>query len=78
MKWEGAKVTLQDLMGGVCVCCPGAEGWRARSMGDPGHPARWSPGGLLLDPEDEEAEFTAPGTRRHRRGGGGAACVPAL
>ncbi|KAL1288484.1 LAMC3 [Ovibos moschatus] len=38
----------------------GAEGWRAGSMGDPGHPARWSPGGLLLDPEDEEAELTAP------------------
>ena len=28
-------------------------------MGDPGHPARWSPGGLLLDPEDEEAELMA-------------------
>ncbi|ELR51295.1 Laminin subunit gamma-3, partial [Bos mutus] len=38
----------------------GAEGWRAGSVGDPGHPARWSPGGLLLDPEDEEAELTAP------------------
>ncbi|XP_044782389.2 laminin subunit gamma-3 isoform X3 [Bubalus bubalis] len=39
----------------------GAEGWRTGSVGDPGHPARWSPGGLLLDPEDEEAELTAPG-----------------
>lgn len=39
-------------------------------MGDPGHPARWSLGGLLLDPEDEEAELTAPGTRRSRQGRG--------
>ncbi|XP_012576653.1 PREDICTED: laminin subunit gamma-3 [Condylura cristata] len=35
----------------------GAEGWRASSVG-PEHPARWSPGGLLLSPEEE---LTAPG-----------------
>uniref|UniRef100_A0A8D1PB21 Laminin subunit gamma-3 n=1 Tax=Sus scrofa TaxID=9823 RepID=A0A8D1PB21_PIG len=37
----------------------GADGWRAGSSGGPAHPARWSPGGLLLDPEDEE-ELRAP------------------
>ncbi|XP_058158195.1 laminin subunit gamma-3 isoform X2 [Dasypus novemcinctus] len=38
----------------------GAGGWRARSLGGPEHPARWTPSGILLSPEDEE-EFTAPG-----------------
>ncbi|XP_047624670.1 laminin subunit gamma-3 [Phacochoerus africanus] len=37
----------------------GADGWRAGSSGGPAHPARWSPGGLLLDPDDEE-ELRAP------------------
>ncbi|XP_031533075.2 laminin subunit gamma-3 isoform X2 [Vicugna pacos] len=37
----------------------GAEGWRVGSMGDPEHPARWSPRGLFLNPDDEE-ELTAP------------------
>ncbi|KAF5914792.1 hypothetical protein HPG69_008912 [Diceros bicornis minor] len=37
----------------------GAEGWRAGSMGGPEHPARWSPGGILLNTEDEE-ELIAP------------------
>ncbi|XP_045702223.1 laminin subunit gamma-3 [Phyllostomus hastatus] len=39
----------------------GAGGWRASSMGDPEHPAQWSPRGLPLDPEGE-AELTAPET----------------
>ncbi|KAM5329584.1 laminin subunit gamma-3 [Glossophaga mutica] len=37
----------------------GAGGWRASRMGDPEHPAQWSPRGLPLDPEGE-AELTAP------------------
>ncbi|XP_029776916.1 laminin subunit gamma-3 [Suricata suricatta] len=37
----------------------GAEGWRAASVGRPEHPARWSPRGLLLSPEDGE-ELTLP------------------
>ncbi|XP_007530385.2 laminin subunit gamma-3 [Erinaceus europaeus] len=37
----------------------GAEGWQARSLGGPKHPARWSPGGLPLSREREE-EFSAP------------------
>lgn len=39
--------------------CLGADGWRAGSAGDPEQPARWSPRGLLLNPEAEE-ELTAP------------------
>lgn len=35
------------------------DGWRAGSVGGSEHPARWSPRGLLLNPEDEE-ELTAP------------------
>ncbi|XP_047556856.1 laminin subunit gamma-3 isoform X2 [Lutra lutra] len=37
----------------------GAEGWRRGSVGGPEHPTRWSPRGLLLNPEDEE-ELTLP------------------
>nr|KAF6433683.1 laminin subunit gamma 3 [Molossus molossus] len=37
----------------------GADGWQASGVGDPEQPARWSPRGLLLNPEDEE-ELTAP------------------
>lgn len=72
LKWEGAEATLQGLTSQgpcVCVCCPGAEGWRTRSMGGPEHPAQWSPRGLLLDPEGKE-ELTAPGTCLHRQGQG--------
>lgn len=36
-------------------------------MGGSERPARWSPGGLLLNPEDEE--LTAPGTSSPRPGG---------
>ncbi|KAM6182134.1 laminin subunit gamma-3 [Erethizon dorsatum] len=36
----------------------GAGAWRARGTGGAEHPARWSPGGVLLGPEDEE--LTAP------------------
>ncbi|XP_032274800.1 laminin subunit gamma-3 [Phoca vitulina] len=32
----------------------GAQGWRTGSVGGPEHPARWSPRGILLNPEDEE------------------------
>nr|KAF6277188.1 laminin subunit gamma 3 [Pipistrellus kuhlii] len=39
--------------------CLGADGWRAGGTGDPERPARWSPRGLPLHPEEEE-EFTAP------------------
>ncbi|XP_019494053.1 PREDICTED: laminin subunit gamma-3 [Hipposideros armiger] len=35
------------------------DGWRASSMGGSERPSRWSPRGLLLNPEDEE-ELTAP------------------
>ncbi|XP_053412515.1 laminin subunit gamma-3 isoform X2 [Nycticebus coucang] len=37
----------------------GAEGWWARSGGEPEHPPRWSLSGILLSPEEEE-ELTAP------------------
>ncbi|XP_045879580.1 laminin subunit gamma-3 [Meles meles] len=37
----------------------GAEGWRKGSVGRLEHPMRWSPRGLLLNPEDEE-ELTLP------------------
>uniref|UniRef100_A0A8C2YQQ2 Laminin subunit gamma-3 n=1 Tax=Chinchilla lanigera TaxID=34839 RepID=A0A8C2YQQ2_CHILA len=36
----------------------GAGAWRTRGTGGAEHPARWSPGGVLLGPEDEE--LTAP------------------
>ncbi|EHB00219.1 Laminin subunit gamma-3, partial [Heterocephalus glaber] len=36
----------------------GAGAWRARGTGGAEQPARWSPGGVLLGPEDEE--LTAP------------------
>ncbi|XP_006892508.1 PREDICTED: laminin subunit gamma-3 [Elephantulus edwardii] len=37
----------------------GAEGWKARSQEGPEHPARWTPRGILLSPEDGE-ELIAP------------------
>ncbi|KAM5298542.1 laminin subunit gamma-3 [Ctenodactylus gundi] len=36
----------------------GAPGWRARGIGGAERPPRWSPGGVLLGPEEEE--LTAP------------------
>ncbi|KFO31935.1 Laminin subunit gamma-3 [Fukomys damarensis] len=36
----------------------GAGAWRARGTGGTEHPPRWSPGGVLLGPQDEE--LTAP------------------
>ncbi|XP_037654235.1 laminin subunit gamma-3 isoform X2 [Choloepus didactylus] len=39
--------------------CQGSGGWRARSVGGPEHPARWTVSGILLNLKDEE-EFSAP------------------
>lgn len=43
----------------------GPEAWGTQDILHDG-----AQGASSLDPEDEEAEFTAPGTRRHRPGEG--------